>query len=137
MMVYITLGLYLLYNSYTDYKTKYVYNFTHYILVTVFSVVLLTRDVPTRIILELFIYLAIQYFLFMKLYGRGDGIVFIVCALFFAINGKGMVTFLHHMLYTFLILGVVQGIKGNIAGNGELKKPVALVPYIAASFLMC
>ena len=47
-----------------------------------------------------------------------------------------METYLLHMGLTFSILGVVQLFRGNISRRGNLKEPVALVPYVAVSFFV-
>lgn len=78
----------------------------------------------------------IQYFVFGRMYGMADVAVFLVCALFFTVLGGTMETYLLHMALTFLLLGVVQFLRGNIDKQGNLKVPVALIPYIAISFFV-
>lgn len=72
----------------------------------------------------------IQYFVFRFMYGPADVAVFMVCALFLATEGRGIEAYLFHMTVTFLLLGGVQLIRGNLSRWGNLKEPVALVPYI-------
>lgn len=75
----------------------------------------------------------IQWLIFMKMYGAGDGLVFLVCAVYESRFGNGLSTYLLHMATVFGVLGVIQGLRHNINRKGNLKKPVALVPYIAVT----
>lgn len=77
----------------------------------------------------------LQYFLFMKMYGKADGMAFQICALYQAGMGRGMEAYLFHMIFCYLLLAVIQGFKKNINEKGNLKEPVALLPYISAGFL--
>lgn len=131
------LSIYLLFCSVTDHCLKKVYRFIQFPAVILLGVNLIQRGGHWQQGVEIILFAGIQYFLFMKLYGRGDGLAFMVCSLFFGILGVGIEHSLLHMSLTFLLLAVVQGIRGNIDKKGNLKEEVALLPYIAASFLMC
>ena len=87
---------------------------------------------------DVLIFIAIQLAVFKKMYGGADCMAFISCALYLALNAQGMMEFLIVMALTFSLVGVVQLCKGNINRKGNLKKPIALIPYIAAAMLgMC
>lgn len=85
---------------------------------------------------SLLLFALIQYFLFRQMYGDADVMAFLVCSLYWAAEGMGMESYLWHMVVCYLLLALVQGIRGNIGRNGDLKTPVALYPYISASFLL-
>ena len=78
----------------------------------------------------------VQYLVFRHMYGPADVIIFLICALFLAAQGRKMEVYLIHMALTFVLLGVIQLLRRNISERGNLKEPVALVPYIAVSFFM-
>ena len=80
---------------------------------------LLIRTVP-----EMLIFCTVQIRLFGKLYGRADCYAFCVCAA--AEAGLGM------KFGDFLI----QACRKNISRKGQLKEPVAFVPYITAGFYL-
>lgn len=85
---------------------------------------------------ELIIYVIIQYVIFRKMYGHADVIGFVLCALFFSATGRGIDVYVGHMSLAFGMLALVQAFRRNIAGDGNLKQPVALFPYIMCSFLL-
>ncbi len=72
----------------------------------------------------------LQYLLFRKMYGEGDVMIFIVVGGILCILGKGIFEDLLLMLLTIFLVGIHQGIKGNIKQNGNLERPVPMVPYI-------
>lgn len=76
----------------------------------------------------------LQKKLFFRMYGRADCHAFTVCAAAECGIGLGMKEYLVHMLLAFLLLGVVQGLQGNIGRKGNLKEDVAFLPYITISF---
>lgn len=76
----------------------------------------------------------LQQIFFARMYGRADSHAFCICAVIaygFDISIKG---YLIHMLFSFLLLTVVQFFQKNINRKGNLKKPVAFLPYITVSF---
>ncbi len=79
------------------------------------------------------VFLILQLLLFMRMYGKADGYAFLVCALFENRFGGGLLTYLLHMGSAFALLCVVQALRRNINRNGNLKKPVPFLPYIAAT----
>lgn len=83
---------------------------------------------------ELLVYVLLQETLFAGMYGRADCHAFVVCAMVEAAYGMGMREYLIHMLLAFGLLAVVQGVRRNIGKDGNLKQPVAFLPYITVSF---
>lgn len=83
---------------------------------------------------ELLIFILLQELFFCRLYGRADCHAFSVCAFLENVMGMGMQMYLLHMLFAFLLLALVQGVGGNIGTNGNLKQPVAFLPYITLTF---
>ncbi len=124
------LAAYLLTASITDIQTYEVYDFLAFITALA-GIGILIRNHPGSSIPELLIFIVIQGFLFMSMYGRADGYAFIVCALFESRFGRGLLTYLFHMGLAFLLLGIVQGFLGNVSCKGNLKKSVAFLPYIS------
>lgn len=81
-------------------------------------------------------FVLLQQFLFARFYGRADCHAFSVCSgLLFAL-GYRIMDYLIHMLLVFAMLLLVQLVKGNVQRNGQLKKPVALIPYITTALLI-
>ncbi len=126
------LAAYLLVASIQDSQTCEVYDFLHILAIPAGAVFIMAAPAGEKII-SLVIFTVIQLGLFMRMYGAGDGLVFLVCAIYESRFGKGLSTYLLHMAAAFAVLSVVQGFRGNINKKGNLKKPVAFVPYIAAT----
>lgn len=126
------LAAYLLIASIQDNQTYEVYDILHILALPTGVVYILAAPSREKII-SLVIYAVIQLGIFMRMYGAGDGFVFMVCAIYESRFGKGLSTYLLHMVAVFVMLGIVQGVRRNINKKGNLKKPVALVPYIAAT----
>lgn len=85
-------------------------------------------------LLQLSGYLLLQEFFFCKFYGRADCHAFFVCAMAECALGMGLREYLFHMLLAFGGLAVIQMIQGNIDRRGNLKQPVAFLPYITFAF---
>lgn len=83
---------------------------------------------------DLVFFALVQFFLFSRLYGRADCHAFQVCSMILAAYGGGVKSYLLHMLFTILALGLVQLCKKNINKKGDLKEPVALIPYMMPVF---
>ena len=75
-------------------------------------------------------------FMCMRMYGKADGMGYCVCALYLIGDGWGLEGFLDQRRVGFLLLTLVQLVGGNITGNGQLKRPVALYPYILCGFMI-
>lgn len=136
----------LLFACMTDCKSCEVFEFTWWIAGTV-GVILLFRQclAESQIALNdslgvqqklmpLFFYIVLQEFFFCRFYGRADCHAFAICALVEASLGMGAMEYLLHMLLAFVCLAVVQLLRGNIHPKGNLKRPVAFLPYITFSF---
>jgi len=133
VMLYGVLAAYLVTASITDRQTKMVYDFLHLAGGLAGVALLIYRWPGQEVFREAVIFIGLQMLLFRKLYGTADCLVFSVCALYLAAEGKDLMTYLLHMSATFLLLAVVQACRKNINRKGNLKEPVALVPYIAAT----
>lgn len=83
---------------------------------------------------QLGIFVMLQELFFCGMYGRADCHAFAVCAMVEAAFGMNMQAYLMQMLLAFGVLTVVQGMRRNIGRDGNLKQPVAFLPYIAVSF---
>lgn len=84
--------------------------------------------------MPLVLFVLLQELLFARFYGRADCHAFCVCAAMLTARGLGFRDYLMHMVFVFGGLTLIQMIRGNILGNGKLRVPVPLVPYIAAAF---
>ncbi len=87
-------------------------------------------------VLELALFLGLQLLVFARMYGRADCYAFCICALAQAGLGMGLLEFLCQMAAAFGMLALVQGARGNLGGDGNLKQPVPFLPYITASFYL-
>lgn len=122
--------------SVMDTVLELVCDFFHYIgLLGGCLLLVSSRPVP-GIIVALFLFVGLQWILFRKMYGAADVAAFMICAVYLAAEGRSMEGYLIHMAVTFLLLGVVQVGKGNVSGKGNLKRPVALFPYITVGFFI-
>ena len=90
-----------------------------------------------EVLVDLLCFGVLQRFFFSRMYGRADAYAFSRCSLVLASFGGGLKEYLMHMLVAVVLLGAVQGVKGNVGSNGNLKVPVAFVPYISAAFFVC
>ncbi|MCR5754224.1 MAG: hypothetical protein K6G30_05345, partial [Acetatifactor sp.] len=86
-------------------------------------------------ILQLVIVILLQEFWFCRFYGRADCHAFSYCAILETTFGCGMMGYLMQMSIAFLLLFFVQLCRRNINMHGNLKNPVAFLPYISISFL--
>ena len=121
-----------------DWWEQMVYRFVWWAAGAVAGLLLLERicydtDQLERMML-LVLFVLMQELFFARFYGRADCHAFCVCAAMLAVRGLGFRDYLMHMALVFGGLTLIQMIRGNIAGNGQLRIPVPLVPYIAAAF---
>lgn len=82
------------------------------------------------------VFAGLQLIVFARMYGKADCYAFCVCAVAEAAAGIGLFGYLMHMLLSFAFLAVVQGARRNIGKDGNLKTPVAFLPYITLAFLI-
>lgn len=85
---------------------------------------------------ELIIFCLLQQFFFSKMYGRADCHGFCIAAITLFCLGGELWDYLMLMLYAFLLLFVVQAFRRNINKQGNLKQPVAFIPYLTTVFLL-
>lgn len=126
------LAAYLLVVTIQDLQTCFIYDFLHVLAAPAGLIFVLTAPGREKII-SLIVFLVIQFGIFMHIYGYGDGLVFLICAIFESRFGKGLLTYLIHMAAAFIVLCIVQAAQKNISRSGNLKKPVPLTPYITAT----
>ena len=129
----------LLFACITDCKTCEVYQFTWWIAGAagggIFCKMLSNSDgIGIASLGTLLFFGLLQETFFCKFYGRADCHAFVVSAL--AIYGMGMElrNCLNHMLYAFVGVAIVQLFRHNINRRGNLKRPVAFIPYITVAF---
>ncbi len=131
----------LLFACLTDSKNYEVFQFTWWIGGAAGGI-LLCRSVTMyrtwvwnkECLLSLAIYIFLQEMLFAKMYGRADCHAFVVCAVVECAFGMKLREYLWQMLFAFGGLAVVQAFRHNINRKGNLKEPVAFLPYVTFSF---
>ncbi|MDE7044462.1 MAG: hypothetical protein K2O97_05510 [Acetatifactor sp.] len=137
--LWIILWCSLLYGCITDIKSQLVYNFTWWFGGLAAGGLLwesLCAGQAAAVLGHLTVYMALQLGLFARMYGRADCYAFCVCAIAEASLGKGFSDHLVLMLLALFLLFPVQLLRRNIARNGNLKRPVAFLPYIATAFAL-
>lgn len=138
-MVWVAYGLlavYLILSAVMDSVLEMVCDFFHYIGVVGGFWLLLYYRPEAGPLWELLMFVGIQWFVFRKMYGPADVAAFVLCAMYLVAEGRSLLGLLVHMAVTFLLLGVVQGLQRNIEPGGNLKRPVALFPYITLAFFL-
>ena len=81
------------------------------------------------IVINLLIFVAIQMFIFRRLYGGSDCLAYILCAMYLAGCGKDLTDYLLFMLLAVGLELIVQLKNNNInIKEGKLKQPKALIP---------
>lgn len=85
---------------------------------------------------SLAVYWGLQQFWFARMYGRADSHAFCLCAAALWLRGYGFAVWVYQLALAFVCLAVAQALRGNIARSGNLKRPVAFLPYITASALL-
>ncbi len=94
-----------------------------------------TTDFPQeQRLLSLLFYIVLQEVIFCNAYGRADCHAFVVCALVGSAFGMNFLGYLIHMILAFSGLAITQAFRHNINQKGNLKQPVAFLPYITISF---
>jgi hypothetical protein len=130
---YSILAAYLITAAIIDREIQMVHDFLHVLAIVPGIVLLLMKPGSIYALVALILFVILQLVLFRRMYGTADCLVFSACALYLTAQGHGMLTYLLHMAATFGLLGIVQAYRHNINAKGNLKKPVALVPYIAVT----
>lgn len=83
-----------------------------------------------------FIFTALQFVFFSKMYGRADCYAFTCCSLILHNLGGDMQDDCLMMLSAILLLGLVQLWKGNVNRHGNLKEKKAFIPYITVAYFV-
>lgn len=138
IIMLVIFGGFLLQAALEDHGTKTVRRYLWWGAGTAAFALLVLLGPPGLPVLEsLTIYAGLQFFFFSRMYGRADCHAFFCCGILLHAYGGNLKTCLWHMLVTFFFLGVVQLFKKNVNGRGNLKVPVALVPYLSLSLFPC
>lgn len=82
----------------------------------------------------LLLYALLQELLFSRMYGRADCHGFVLCGVAEYLCGINMSGYVYHMAIAWGMLGVVQIGRKNVNRKGNLKQPVAFLPYITVAF---
>lgn len=123
----------LLISTVTDVQTRKVYDFLPVAGVAAGGLLLLMHPPGAAVGAELIIFCLLQYFVFRSMYGDADVMSFMMCAVFESLYGQGLKTYLLHMAAAFSVLAIVQLVRGNVSKSGNLREPVAFLPYISMS----
>lgn len=117
-----------------DWWEQMVYRFVWWVAGAVAGLLLFEKMWGGTVWLPFACYVVLQELFFARFYGRADCHAFCVCAAMLTAQGMGFREYLIHMALVFGGLTLLQMMRGNIAGNGQLRVPVPLVPYIVAAF---
>ncbi|MBQ8821307.1 MAG: hypothetical protein IJZ82_01560, partial [Lachnospiraceae bacterium] len=126
--------IYLVLCSITDYYTQQMYDLSQLGVCVVIAGSSLLQRVPAICGAELIAFAVLQVLIFRRMYGEGDVMCFLICAL--SVVEKGIYIWVCHMGISFLLLGIVQGAGHNIASDGNLKLPVPFFPYMAVAYAL-
>ena len=118
-----------------DIKYQEVYDLFHFINIASMILFIGYAGFPKNYISFLF-FAALQLGIFQFMYGQADAFLFCECAAFLMLHNAEIEDYMWHMGIMLIFLAVAQGAKKNINKQGNLKHPVAMTPYIAASFLI-
>ena len=118
-----------------DMKYQEVYDLFHFINLASMILFIGYVGFPSNYIPFLF-FAALQLGIFQFMYGQADAFLFCECAALLMLHNAEIEDYMWHMGIMLIFLAVVQGIKKNNNKRGNLKHPVAMTPYIAASFLI-
>lgn len=125
--------------AYSDLCTCKVYDFVYFPAIVSSAIRFLSlmgQQFSMAILLDTVLFIVLQLFLFRRFYGDSDVLAYITCSLSIAADGRGMFDSLVLMAVTFMMLAIIQAAKKNVNRKGNLKIPVALIPYIAIAMLL-
>lgn len=125
--------VYFLLCSITDWYMQQVYDAVQLYVCGGLAVMILFREISPSIGAELIVFALIQGLVFRHMYGEGDVMGFLICAL--SLIGKGILVWVLHMGITYIFLGFVQGVKQNIGRDGNLRVAVPLFPYMFCAYV--
>jgi hypothetical protein len=129
----IVLAHYLVVAVFWDILTHEIYDLSAYLVGGVGILRLLCMRPSIESLLNLGFFVVLQIIFFSRMYGKGDVLAWIVCAIYITIGGYGLVTYFLHMLSAVIVLAAVQLFRRNVSRRGNLHRPVAFLPYIAST----
>ena len=123
-----------------DVRECLVYRIIWLIIMLVLGFQILQNGIEPKSLLGVLFYCTFQELIGSQFYGRADCHCF-SCIAFFVMTSGGyigeMLQFLViHMIASFLLLGVVSVLQGNLNRRGNLLYPVPFIPYIYLSLLV-
>ncbi len=114
-----------------DYRTRKVYRFLWWIQRgLMLACIFLDGNCTKTLLAELSLFAVVQWGLFRRFYGKADVQAFLCSAYYWTSLGYGFEMDIFHMSLTFTFLALTQLLRGNVNSGGNLKKPVAFVPFI-------
>lgn len=119
----------------SDFTMKYAYRFCWYGVYAVCGL-LGMRSFLSELGVELGIFFFLQFLWFRRFYGRADCHGFFAGACILFLHGGNLWDYVMQMAYAFGLLFVIQLFRKNINRRGNLKEPVAFLPYVAAGLLL-
>ena len=125
---------YMMVCSITDYYMKQVYDVIQLGVCVMLAAISFLQRIHPACGAELIVFALLQAFLFRRMYGEGDVMCFLLCAL--SLADRGILVWTCHMGLSFLLLGVIQAGKHNIAADGNLRLPVPFFPYMAVAYFI-
>ncbi|MBR4083505.1 MAG: hypothetical protein IKK33_04385 [Lachnospiraceae bacterium] len=132
----VLLGVYLVVCMVTDVMICQVYDVMQYLGVLGGGIWLFIQNPEKSIGFSIIIFALMQYFILIHMYGKADGMGYSICSLYLAGRGMDIEGYLYHMGISFSVLAIAQSIRGNVTSKGNLRKAVALYPYITVGFLL-
>jgi hypothetical protein len=129
----ILLAYYLVVAVYWDIFTHEIYDFNAFLVGGMGILRLACMRPSIESLVHLAIFTVLQMFFFSRMYGKGDVLAWIVCAIYITIGGHGLYAYFLHMLSAVILLAIVQLFRRNVNRRGNLRRPVAFLPYIAGT----
>lgn len=125
--------------AYSDGLTKEIYDCVYYPGIAGCIGMLYVLKPEKGVLVEMGIFLVLQFALFRLMYGMSDCIAFSMCSLYLASFGCGMLEYMAVMLLTLVLFVIWQWLSKNIHASRKslkeksflkLKEPDAMIPYI-------
>lgn len=100
------------------------------------AVLMAVKGISFRNFAEVAVFCLLQLVVFARMYGFGDCLVFMMCAMYLTLCcGRGLLDDLLLMLVTYCLLTIAQLCRRNVRG-GNLKESTAMIPYITAAMAL-
>lgn len=132
----VLLAIYLVVCTVTDALMCQVYDGMQYLGVLGGCIWVTMSETRNALGFSLITFVGMQYLILMKKYGKADGMGYCICALFLAGRNIDIEGYLYHMVISFSLLAVVQLLRNNVTLKGNLRRSVALYPYISIGFIV-